>query len=251
MNIYDKFAYFYTKGDFPQYSQRMATYLPAVFEKFKIKPQTLLDIACGEGAFVVSMVKSGYTGYGVDLSPQQIKFARKRAEKEKVQAEFMVQDIRSLSFKNKFDLVTCWFDSLNYLLELDDLEKTFVGVSRALKKGGAFIFDLNTILELAVNWSENKTYIFYDEDDRYLIRHHPVPFDFEKNIGVLKITGFMKKGKGWQRMDEVHKQRGYKIEEIRYCLKKANLKELACLGSLEKITELKPDSTRVWFVARK
>ena len=251
MNIYDKFTYFYTKGNWPQYSEKMATLLPAVFEKFNLKPKTILDIACGDGAFVVAMAKLGYQTVGVDQSLKQIKFAKERAKREKVKTEFFIQDIRSLSFKNKFDLLTCWYDSLNYILELNELERTFLGVTRALKKGGVFIFDMNTVFGLAVNWHKHPAHVYQDEENRFLIGSHPFPFDFEKNIAIMRITGFLKKGNSWQRMDEEHKEKGYTIEEIKNCLKKATLEELACFGSLEQMTELKADSPRVWFVARK
>ncbi len=134
INIYERFAYFYVKGTYPQYSERMVELLPAVLERFGAKPQTILDIACGEGTFAVAMAKKGLQVTGVDLSPQMLQFARKRAEQENVKVEFILQDMRSLTFEERFDLATCWFDSLNYLLELEDLERTFAGACRALKK---------------------------------------------------------------------------------------------------------------------
>src|SRR4030042_6407587 len=132
MSIYEKFAYFYTKGPYPQYSERMAELLPSVPERFGVKPQMLLDLACGEGSFAVAMAKEGVQMTGVDLSPHILQLARERAKKENVSVEFLLQDIRSLPFEERFDLVTCWYDSLNYLLELENLEKTFAGVYGAL-----------------------------------------------------------------------------------------------------------------------
>jgi len=52
-------------------------------------------------------------------------------------------------------------------------------------------------------------------------------------------------------MGEEHRERGYTLEEIREALKQAGLEELACWGSLREMTEPKPDSGRVWFVAGK
>ncbi len=54
MSIYERFAYFYAKGPYPQYSERMVELLPTVLERFAAEPQTILDLACGEGAFVVA-----------------------------------------------------------------------------------------------------------------------------------------------------------------------------------------------------
>lgn len=249
MSIYERFAYFYAKGPYPQYSERMAELLPAVLERFGTKPQTILDLACGEGTFAVAMAKKGFRVTGVDLSPQMLQFARERAEQENVHVEFLLQDMRSLSFEDRFDLATCWFDSLNYLLELEDLAKTFAGVHLALKKAGLFIFDMNTIYGLAVSWPRYPCYVQQDTPELFEI-HHP-SYDFNKNIATMRIMGFVKEGDGWTRMDEEHKERGYTLQEIKQCLQEAGLQELACWGSLQDMSEPRPDSDRVWFVMQK
>jgi SAM-dependent methyltransferase len=249
MSIYERFAYFYAKGPYLGYSERIAELLPAVLARFDARPQTVLDIACGEGTFAVAMAKQGFQVTGVDQSPQMLQLARERAERENVDVEFLLQDMRSLSFEGSFALVTCWFDSLNYLLELEDLEKTFAGVCRALKKAGLFIFDMNTIYGLAVDWQRYHCYVQQDTPELFEI-HHP-SYDLEKNIATMKITGFVKERDSWTRMDEVHKERGYTLEDIRQCSKEVDLHELACWGNLQEMSEPKPDSGRVWFVMQK
>jgi ubiquinone/menaquinone biosynthesis C-methylase UbiE len=249
MSIYERFAYFYAKGPYPQYSERVAELFPTVLARFDAKPQTVLDIACGEGTFAVAMAKKGFQVTGVDLSPQMLQFARERAEKENVKVEFLPQDMRSLSFEESFDLVTCWFDSLNYLLELEDLKKTFAGVCRALRKAGLFIFDMNTIYGLAINWQQHPCYV--QQDIPRLFEIHRPSYDFEKNIAIMRITGFVKQGDEWTRMDEEHRERGYTLKEIRQCLEDVGFQELACWGNLQEKSEPKPDSGRVWFVMQK
>jgi len=249
MSIYDRFAYFYAKGPYLGYSERMAELLPTVLARFDAQPQTILDIACGEGTFAVAMAKKGLQVTGVDQSPQMLQFARERAERENVKVEFLHQDMRSLAFERRFDLVTCWFDSLNYLLELEDLQRTLAGVHRALKKAGLSIFDMNTIYGLTVDWQRH--YCYVQQDTSELFEIHSPSYDLEKNIATMRITGFVKEGDGWTRMDEVHKERGYTLEDIRQCLKEVGLQELACWGNLEEMSEPRPDSGRVWFVVQK
>jgi ubiquinone/menaquinone biosynthesis C-methylase UbiE len=249
MSIYEKFAYFYTKGPYPQYSEGMAKLLPAALERFGAQPQTILDIACGEGTFAVAMAKRGLQVTGVDLSPQMLQFARERAARENVDVRFVLQDMRFLSFEEGFDLATCWFDSLNYLLELEDLEKTFGGAYRALKKAGLFIFDMNTVHGLAISWPRYPCYV--QQDTPGLFEVHRPSYDFATSTAKMMITGFAKEGKRWARMDEEHKERGYTLEEIRQCLEKTGFQELACWESLQEMSEPRPDSGRVWFVMQK
>jgi len=249
MSIYEKFAYLYARGAYPQYSKKMAKLLPSVLERFGAKPRVILDLACGEGSFAVAMAKKGFQVIGIDSSPHILQFAKEHAKKENVSVEFLVQDMCSLPFEEKFDLVTCWYDSLNYLLELEDLEKTFSGVYHVLKRGGLFIFDMNTIYGLAVNWRRYPCNV--QQDTSELFEMHRPSYDFEKNIATLKNTGFVKKKNGWIRIDEEHKERGYSIKVIKQSLKKIGLQELACWGSLQEMSELRPDSGRAWFVMQK
>lgn len=248
-SVYKAFAEFYAKGPYPAYSERMAELLPAVLERFGAQPRKVLDLACGEGAFAVAMAKRGYRVTGVDLAPEMLRFAQERAKGVQVEAVFIQGDMRDLAFNEEFDLVTCWYDSLNYLLELEDLKKTFRGVCRALRPGGLFIFDMNTIYGLAVGWQQHPCYV--QQETPELLDIHRTSYDFEKNIATLRITGFRREGEFWRRMDEEHKERGYTLEQIKDALGEAGLKELACWGSLREMSEPKPDSGRVWFVARK
>ena len=260
MSIFDRFAYFYAKGPYPQYSGRMVELLPPVLARFDARPQTILDIACGEGTFAVAMAKKGFQVTGVDRSPQMLRFARERAERENVKVEFLLQDMRSLPFDeracmrsmpstSKFDLVTCWFDSLNYILELEGIQKTFAGVHRALKKAGLFIFDMNTIYGLAVIWQREPCYVQQNSPEMFEIQFPS--YDFEKRIATTRISGFAKEGDRWIRMDEEHKERGYTLEEIRQCSQEVDFQELACWGNLEEMSEPRPNSGRVWFVMQK
>ncbi|MBE0409943.1 MAG: class I SAM-dependent methyltransferase [Anaerolineales bacterium] len=249
MSVYEGFAFFYSIGTYTQYSHRMAELLPQILEKYQAKPKTILDLACGEGTFAILMSQKGHQVTGVDNSESMLRIASERAEREQTQVEFLNADMRSLTFDRQFDLITCWFDSLNYLLELPDLEQTFQGVSKSLKNDGLFIFDINTIYGLAVNWQRHPAYVEQDTPDIFVV--HQPSYDYERNLATMRITGFMRDQEGWFRIDEVHTERGYPLEDIQTALKKANLVEIACLGSVAELGPPTPDSSRVWFVAQK
>lgn len=247
--MYNEFARFYVRGDWPRYSAQMARMLPGVLEHFGLWPGKVLDLACGEGTFAVAMAKRGLRVTGVDLSPEMLDIAREQAAKEGLEVRFLQQDMRSLRLRARFDLVTCWFDSLNYLLEIDDLEQAFTGVSRVLDKNGLFIFDVNTIRALAVEWVREPCYVHLNSRDLFLAsvpRYNP-----SARMASLHITGFVRENEGWLRVDEVHRERGYTLKEIRQCLKRAGLRELACWASLDRMDRPRRSTARVWFVARR
>ncbi len=247
MAVYHAFARFYAQGPYVQFSRHMAELLPAVLERFGFRPAKILDIACGEGTFAVAMAQQGFEVTAVDLSAPMLEQARAHAGREQV--EFLQHDMRGLPFSEQFDLVTCWYDSLNYLLEMDDLLRTFAGVHRALREGGLFIFDMNTIYGLAVQWQRQPCYV--QQDTPTLFEIHRPSYDYERNLAAVKITGFAREGETWVRSEEIHRERGYTLDEIRRCFHQAGWQELCCWGNLREMTEPHPDSGRVWFVLKK
>ena len=145
MTLYgDDFAEVYSKYGYNEFSARVAELLPRVLTMLRVTPVQVLDLSCGEGTFAVKMAEKGYRTAGVDRSPSMLRLARREAREARVNVRFTESDVRSLRFHEEFDLVTSWYDSLNYLLRLNDLKKAFAGAFRALRPGGFFLFDMNT-----------------------------------------------------------------------------------------------------------
>lgn len=249
MCAYNEFAYYYANGPYPEYSKRMAELLPAVLEHFGAKPEAILDIACGEGTFAVEMAKKGYFVVGIDKSLSMLELAREKAKREQVSVDFRLRDMAHMTFEESFDLATCWFDSLNYLWALSELERTFKGVYRALRPGGLFIFDISTIYGLSAARQKEKCILEVDRPDMLVI-HRP-SYNYELNMATTNITGFRKEGDHWVRMDELHAQKGFYLYEIRDALRAAGLRELARWGDFKEMTPAENDSPRIWYVVQK
>jgi SAM-dependent methyltransferase len=250
MALYDKFATIYQRGPYLRFSQVIVeTILPEYLEELGIEPEKVLDIACGEGSFAVGMSKLGYAVTGVDQSPQMISLAKAKAQAEGEAVEFYVEDMRSLQFDNEFDLATCFFDSVNYMLTVKDLDDAFQNAYQALKPGGFYIFDMNTIFGLAVDWMRAKTYIQNEGDD--FIEIHRQEYDYENQIATMHVIIFKQQGELWERIDEAHHERGYPIADIQYLLTQMGFTIMGMYGSLRKRTEVTTNSPRVWFVVRK
>jgi SAM-dependent methyltransferase len=248
--VYNQFASIYQRGPYLRFSQLLAeTLIPEYLDKFGIEPQQLLDVACGEGSFAVGMAEKGFAVTGVDVSPQMITLAQERAENAGVDVDFKVEDMRLLPFEDKFDLVTCFFDSLNYLLTVQGLHNAFQGAFRALRPGGFYIFDMNTIYGLAVDWMREQTYIQNETDD--FIEIHQQDFDYENLIASMTVTVFQKQGDLWKRFEEIHQERGYPIADIQFLLSEIGFEIAGMYGSIKKRSEVQKNSPRVWFSARK
>ena len=249
MKIYKEFATLYAGGVYSNYSKRMASILPSVLKKLKVSPTDLLDLACGEGTFATKMAKKGYKITGVDQSQEMLRFARQKAKMSRVHVKFVRRDMRSLGFREKFDLVTSWYDALNYLLTLRDLERTFRGVYKALRPKGLFIFDMNTIYALSKLWQLYPSTVEQDTSEYFEV-HRP-SYDKKRLIATFEITGFVREKGSWTRIDENHREKGYALPEVTRSLKKAGFRQLALWGSILKMTAPQANTRRVWFVAQR
>ncbi len=250
MPLYDQFAAIYQRGPYLRFSQGLAeSVLPEYLEEIGLAPKKILDVACGEGSLAVALAEEGYQVTGIDQSMQMIELAQDRALAADVNVDFRVEDMRSLPFVGEFDLVTCFFDSLNYMLAVSDLQEAFLGAFRALRPGGYYIFDMNTVYGLAVDWMRQETYIQNETDD--FIELHRQEFDYENTVASMMVTVFQKKGELWERFEEIHRERGYPIADIQFLLTAVGFEIAGMYGSLSKRTSVQTTSSRVWFTARK
>ena len=250
MTLYDQFATVYQRGPYLRFSQALAdSVLPDFLVDLGFEPRDVLDVACGEGSFAVAMSKLGYNVTGVDQSQQMIDLAVERAREENQSVNFYVEDMRSLPYQDDFNLVTCFFDSLNYMLTIKDLQEAFQNAYQGLRSGGVYIFDMNTIYGLAVDWMRQETYIQNEADD--FIEIHRQFFDYENQVATMEITIFKQRGELWERIDEVHRERGYPIADIQFLLNEIGFEIAGMYGSLKKRSDLQQTSPRVWFVGRK
>jgi ubiquinone/menaquinone biosynthesis C-methylase UbiE len=69
--------------------------------------QRILDLGTGTGALARTFAKRGAKVTGVDISPEQISQARKLAEREHLEIDFLVDRAEDINFENStFDVVT-------------------------------------------------------------------------------------------------------------------------------------------------
>lgn len=103
----------------------------------------ILDLACGFGRHSLELARRGFDVTGVDITPDYIDFAKKTAEKEKLNARFICSDIREVGFENEFDAVLNMADgAVGYLENDEENLKIFKTVSRALKSSGRHFMDI-------------------------------------------------------------------------------------------------------------
>lgn len=219
-------------------------YVEQILARFQAKPRTVLDLACGTGNTTLPFARRGYKVTGVDRSPEMLTIARGKAEQAGWPIEFIQADMRHFTVASPVDLVTCLYDSINYVLELDGLVQVCRQVSEALNPGGLFIFDVNSAHRLS---HIPDTTMFVEDNGFSLVwenRYHEA-----ERIWQINLTGFVRSdGELYRQFKEVHKERAYTVDEVAAAVDRAGLR---LLGAYSAYSFDPPDNetARLYFVA--
>ena len=137
-------------------------------------------------------------------------------------------------------------DSLNYILEEEELQEVFSLVNNYLFPGGVFLFDFNTTYKYAEVIGD--TTIAENRDDCSFIWDNY--YHEEEGINEYDLTIFVKEeDERFSRFQETHYQRGYTLDEMKGMLEKAGLEFIEAVDSDTKKAPTE-ESERIFVVAR-
>ncbi len=103
----------------------------------EVRDKDTLEVGCGGGQNAIVLAKWGARSVGLDISDEQINYARTLARKQNVEASFIVATMENLSLHDEgFDIVlsSC---AVGYS---ENLRKTFREAFRVLRRDGIFVF---------------------------------------------------------------------------------------------------------------
>ena len=142
---YEGFAYVYdTFMDNVPYEE-WTEYVAEILESHGIRDGLVLDLGCGTGSMTELLAKKGYDMIGVDLSGEMLEVAMDKRAESGLDILYLQQDMRELELYSTVGTVVSVCDSVNYILEEDELLDIFKLVNKYLYPGGIFIFDFNTV----------------------------------------------------------------------------------------------------------
>lgn len=113
----------------------------------------ILDIACGRGRHAIYLNKKGYDVTGIDLSEQNIKFAKQFEQKH---LHFFVHDMRKLSFINYFDISLNLFTSFGYFESEKDHVNALKSFCKGLKPEGTLVIDYFNTIKILRNLTQKE-----------------------------------------------------------------------------------------------
>lgn len=229
------------------YSAWVSFYLRC-FEAFGIRPEKILDLACGTGNITLPLAARGYDMTGIDQSAEMLCLARKKADDRGLRVCLSEQNIAAFDAGGIYDAVVCSFDSINYLTGTGDVLSCFSRVYETLADGGLFLFDVNTPYKFQQILAEN-TYV-YEYEDLFVIWQNE--YHEKSRLCDFYLTFFVKDKKTpvWHRFDEIQRERCYALGTLEKKLSEAGFHRTDKFADTD-FSPLSPDSQRCFFICQK
>jgi len=149
-----------TKAYFDKYAStkskrsKLYDFKLALLSKHLCKSFKILDAGCGNGDFTIPASRRVRVVYAVDFSNKMLTELRKRISKAGVKnVKIFKQDLTKLDFPNGFFDLVFSFSTFYYIREQ---EHVFKEISRILKPGGLFVFDVGNADSLSADYYEKR-----------------------------------------------------------------------------------------------
>ena len=244
-SVYDRFM---DETPYEQWCENIVRELGA----HDIRDGLVLELGCGTGSMTELLAAKGYDMIGVDCADEMLNIACAKRERSGHDILYLNQDMREFELYGTVRAVVSVCDSLNYLLEDEDMIACFRLVNNYLDPKGIFFFDFNTRYkyETIIGDSviaENR------EDCSFIWENY---YDPEGDINEYDLTIFVKNDKAsadgqelFSRFQEVHLQRGYTLEEMKHFIEVSGLVLLRAYDA-DTLGEVTAQSERIYCVAR-
>jgi len=224
-----------------------ANFYETVFKLNNLNVHSILDLACGTGTLSYILAGRGFEVIGADASVDMLAEASAKASdyEDIVRPMFINQTMQELDLYGTVDAAVCCLDGINYLPELETVEKAFGRVFLFLEPGGIFIFDVNTPHKLKGLDGQ----VFLDEKEGvYCVWR--AEYDEGERCCFYGVDIFSLEGKLWRRDFEEHVEYAYTQDELEKALAAAGFSDIRIYGEL-RLEQPRKDENRIFITARK
>lgn len=244
MDAYTTFAQVYNLFMDNVPYEEWSEYLLAVLKEYGIHSGVICDLGCGTGKMTRLLAQAGYDMIGVDLSEDMLAIASEQNEDGIL---YLCQDMCELELYGTAKAMVSVCDSINYLLEEDEIIWTLQSVNRYLEPGGIFIFDFNTVYKYETVLGDT-TICENREEGSFIWENY---YDKEEQINEYDLTLFIREEKQeqlYRKFEETHYQRGYSLEQMQTFVEEAGMEFLAAYDAETKQAPT-AESERIYIIA--
>ena len=234
---YEKFAYYYDSLMDPQFYDDYLVFI----KKHTDHVEEILELGCGTSELAIRLSKAGYRIFATDLSNDMIEVSKQKAMYENVDLMLQKVDMTDFSTSYQLDLILCLCDSLNYIINEDDIIKTFKNVFMSLKNDGYFIFDVNSLYKMNVILDD---YIEQEEDEEFSFKWSVKNINEGEVIHDVYILDKLEN----ELVEETHHQKTYAVSQYKKWLNSVGFTNIELYSDFK---EYKEECERIIFVCRK
>mgnify|MGYP000506456231 CR=1 FL=1 len=225
MSSYERLAASYDELTEDVDYQRRADFLERLFQRARLPVQTVLDLACGTGTMTWLLTARGYELIAVDGSEDMLAAAAAKTGPG-IPPVFLHQSMPQLDLYGTVDAAICCLDSLNYLTNPRDVQRTFERLHLFIAPGGSLVFDVHALGKLEAMdgqvWLDEREDVYCVWRTEYSRRSRLL--DYYVDIFSARADG------AWERSFEEHRQRWYSVSELTEWLTAAGFGEIRVYG---------------------
>ncbi len=264
MEAYSEFAQVYDlfMDNIPY--EEWCDYLVTLLKQHGVSDGLVLELGCGTGNMTEALKRRGYDMIGIDNSEEMLAEAIEKnmssgtevaAADDRMSegmkdglkpALYLCQDMREFELYGTVRAIVSVCDSINYILEPEELIQVFRLVNNYLDPDGVFIFDLNTRYKYEKILGE-QTIGETREDHCFIWDNY---YDISSGINEYILNLYIQGEDGrYDRYEEVHYQRAYDLEEIRQLIEVSGLRWEGAYDAFT-MEPVREDSERIYIIAR-
>lgn len=196
------------------YAREAATVRELAERHYQSGGRDWLDVACGTGQHAQHWI-SDYRITGIDLDPEMVAIAARKLPA----GRFHVGDMRDFALGQTFDVLTCLFSSIAYVVTPEALAQTLETFAQHLKPGGVALIE--PWLPREVIRPDHVGYQAYDGPDYKLVRMTKVLI--EGDTTHLHMHYLLGNDKGIRHFEELHLMGLFEDAQYRAAIEAAGL----------------------------
>ena len=222
-------------------------YLKGLLAEEGVHDGIVLDLGCGTGSVTELLAKSGFDMIGIDNSEEMLEIAMEKRAENGLDILYLLQDMREFELYGTVKAVVSICDSMNYILDDEDLLDVFKLVHNYLDNEGIFIFDMNTMYKYENILADN-TFAEDREESSFIWENF---YDEEEEINQYDLSLFVQEEDGrYRKYEETHLQRAYEQKCVEELIKESGLELLHVYDAFTKDSPAE-DSQRIYFVCKR
>ena len=241
--MYGEFSYIYDKLSFDIEYGKYAENIKKLSEKYGIKKENMLELACGSGMLTQYFFDDFERIDALDISTDMLNCFAEKYDNDKV--NLIYYDMVEYEKKDFYDLIVILLDSVNYVTNPSDLEKLFRNSYDNLKDDSLLVFDINSEMKMREIFG-SECYVYEYEDIFYTWDNY-----LEDDLIDMNLNFFVENPDGtYNRIEEFQQERIYTIDYVRNLLENIGFVDIEIFDE-DTFEEVDDQTLRVLFSARK